>query len=51
MEAKTDELFAYIERNIMRTLDDCTTCGKCFDICPMTAYSDQLAGKSGEIDT
>ena len=47
MEAQTDELLAYIERNIGRTLDDCTTCGKCFDICPMTAYSDKLAGKTG----
>ena len=47
MEAQTDELLAYIERNIGRTLDDCTTCGKCFVICPMTAYSDKLAGKTG----
>ncbi len=47
MDAKTDELFAYIERNIARTLVDCTSCGKCFDICPMTAYSDKLAGKTG----
>ena len=47
METKTDGLLAYIESNIERTLDDCTTCGKCFDICPMTAYSDKLTGKTG----
>ena len=47
MQSETDRLLAYIERNIERTLDDCTTCGKCFEVCPMTKYSDQLAGKSG----
>jgi heterodisulfide reductase subunit D len=47
MKSETARLLAYIERNIERTLTDCTTCGKCFDACPMTKYSDQLAGKSG----
>lgn len=47
MDAKTDDLLAYIGRNIERTLADCTTCGKCFDICPMTGYSDKLAGQTG----
>ena len=47
MKAATDRLLAYVERNIERTLEDCTACGKCFDACPMTAYSDKFAGKSG----
>ena len=47
MKSETEQLLAYIERNIERTLADCTTCGKCFDACPMTKYSDKLAGKAG----
>jgi Fe-S oxidoreductase len=47
MKAETEQLLGYIERNIARTLADCTTCGKCFEACPMTQYSDQLTGKSG----
>jgi len=47
MQAETEQLLAYIERNIERTLADCTTCGKCFDACPMTKYSDKLAGRTG----
>ncbi|MEO7729049.1 MAG: (Fe-S)-binding protein [Burkholderiales bacterium] len=47
MQSETERLLAYIERNIERTLDDCTTCGKCFEACPMTAYSEKLTGKSG----
>ncbi len=47
MKSATDRLLAYIESNIERTLVDCTTCGKCFDACPMTAYSEKLTGKSG----
>src|SRR3954469_10758134 len=47
MQAATDRLIDYIERNIERTLADCTTCGKCFDACPMTAYGKTLEGKSG----
>ena len=45
MDTKTDELLAYIERNIERTLADCTSCGKCFEVCPMTQYSDTLTGQ------
>ena len=45
MDTKTDELLAYIERNIERTLADCTSCGKCFEVCPMTQYSDKLTGQ------
>lgn len=47
MKSATEQLLGYIERNITRTLADCTTCGKCFDACPMTQYSDRLPGKSG----
>ena len=50
MKSDTESLLAYIERNIERTLADCTSCGKCFDVCPMTQYSDQLAGQqSGDV--
>jgi len=47
MKSETDHLLDYIGRNIERTLADCTSCGKCFDVCPMTQYSDQLAGHTG----
>ena len=47
MKSETGQLLDYIERNIERTLADCTSCGKCFDVCPMTAYSDKLAGQTG----
>ncbi len=47
MRPETDRLLAYIERTIESTLADCTTCGKCFEACPMTKYSDKLADKSG----
>ena len=47
MKSETEQLLAYIESNIERTLADCTTCGKCFDACPMTKYSDKFAGKTG----
>ncbi len=47
MESETEQLIAYVEHNIERTLADCTTCGKCFDACPMTEYSAALNGKAG----
>ena len=47
MDTKTDELLAYIERNVERTLATCTSCGKCFEVCPMTRYSDKLTGQHG----
>jgi Fe-S oxidoreductase len=47
MKSETEQLLAYIERNIERTLGDCTTCGKCFEVCPMTKYSDKLTGRTG----
>lgn len=50
MKFDTEQLLAYIERNIERTLAGCTSCGKCFDVCPMTRYSDKFPGKpSGEV--
>ena len=45
MKLDTDQLLAYIQRNIERTLASCTSCGKCFEVCPMTRYSDTLAGE------
>ena len=47
MKAETEQLLGYIERNIERTLADCTTCGKCFEACPMTGYSDKLTNQTG----
>jgi ferredoxin len=47
MKIETDHLLDYIGRNIGRTLADCTSCGKCFDVCPMPQYSDKLAGQTG----
>ena len=47
MKSETDHLLDYIARNIERTLADCTSCGKCFDVCPMTQYSALLAGQPG----
>lgn len=47
MKPDTEPLLDYIERNIERTLADCTSCGKCFDVCPMPQYSAKLAGQTG----
>ena len=47
MKPDTDQLLGYIERNIERVLADCTSCGKCFDVCPMARYSATLPGRSG----
>ena len=47
METHTHALLGYIERNIGRTLADCTSCGKCFDACPMIKYSDKFSGETG----
>ena len=45
MKSDTLQLLAYIARNIERTLADCTGCGKCFEVCPMTRYSEALPGQ------
>ena len=47
MQPDTDQLLAYVERNIERTLAACTACGKCYEVCPMTRYSELLPGQSG----
>jgi Fe-S oxidoreductase len=31
-----------------RILSACTQCGKCFEVCPMTKYSQAAAGKDGK---
>ncbi len=36
-----------IERITAHTLADCTQCGKCFEVCPMPAYSATLGGETG----
>jgi L-lactate utilization protein LutB len=46
MPSDTAPLLDYIARNIERTLTDCTKCGKCFEACPMTRYSEKLGGKA-----
>jgi ferredoxin len=47
VDTRTADLVAYIERNIERTLAGCTTCGKCYDACPMPKYSDKMTGQAG----
>jgi ferredoxin len=42
--AQPDSLRGYIARTLERTLADCTRCGKCYDACPMPAYSTALGG-------
>jgi ferredoxin len=31
---------------IERILNSCSTCGKCFEVCPMTAYAQLLSGEA-----
>ena len=47
MKPDTDRLLGYIERTVERTLAACTSCGKCFDVCPTTRYSGLLPGQPG----
>ena len=47
MQPDTDQLLAYIARNVARTLAGCTACGKCYEVCPMRRYSELLPGHSG----
>ena len=47
MKPDTDRLLGYIERTVERTLAACTSCGKCFDVCPTTRYSGLLPGQAG----
>ena len=39
---KPDNLADFIEGFIEDTLDRCTRCGRCFEACPMTPYSERL---------
>ena len=47
MKPDTDRLLAYVERNIEHTLARCTSCGKCYEVCPMTRYAEQPVALSG----
>jgi Fe-S oxidoreductase len=42
----TGALQDFIRRETERIVSACTQCGKCFEACPMTRYSPQLAGAS-----
>ena len=41
--SKPDNLADYLEGFIDDTLTRCTRCGRCFEACPMTPYSERLA--------
>jgi|SRR5262245_17377805 len=40
--AKPQNLTEYIDGFIEDTLSRCTRCGRCFEVCPMTPYSERL---------
>ena len=40
---KPGTLRAFLDGFIADTLDRCTRCGRCFEACPMTGYSERLA--------
>lgn len=44
MTEKTTTLREHLDDFIDDTLARCTRCGKCFEACPMTRYSEGLAG-------
>ena len=43
MTEKAATLHAHLDDFIADTLSRCTRCGKCFEACPMTRYSDGLS--------
>ncbi len=43
MKAKTETLREHLDVFIDDTLSRCTRCGKCFEACPMTRYSEGLS--------
>lgn len=43
---KPRSLHDYLDGLIADTLDRCTRCGRCFEACPMTRYSERLAAAS-----
>ena len=48
MTEKAATLRAHLDVFIDDTLSRCTRCGKCFEACPMTRYSDGLSGADPE---
>ena len=45
MDSKPGSLREFINRTIAATLADCTQCGRCYEVCPMPAYSKTLEGE------
>ena len=48
MPDQTTTLREHLDGFIADTLARCTRCGKCFEACPMTRYSDGLAGADAQ---
>lgn len=48
MTKKAATLRTHLDDFIADTLARCTRCGKCFEACPMTRYSDGLSGADPE---
>lgn len=46
-KTKPAGLLEYIDRFIADTLERCTFCAKCFEVCPMTKYSPKLSAADG----
>jgi ferredoxin len=44
MSDKPRSLREFIDRTIAVTLAGCTQCGRCYEVCPMTGYSEKLEG-------
>lgn len=47
MSDKPADLRAFIADRVEETLARCTQCGRCYEACPMPAYSEKLAGADG----
>ncbi|MCC6533220.1 MAG: 4Fe-4S binding protein [Burkholderiales bacterium] len=48
MAGKPRSLREHVERVITDTLDRCTACGRCYQVCPMPRYSALLQDAPGE---
>lgn len=44
MHDKPKSLREFIDRTIDETLSRCTSCGRCYEVCPMPEYSRKLDG-------
>lgn len=44
--SKATSLREYVDATIAATLDRCTRCGRCYEVCPMPEYSQTLAGEA-----